>query len=234
MTNVTINDYIELGTLDRTLLEHKQKYAMLLRQKESNQNILLKEKETFKEQERLVHQQKMSVLSLEKEIKALDQEIALKKRRRESVTSHKEFASIEHELALLEQKRELLDERLLQDWETLETHAADFKKQAQLYEKNALDKQKELIELGEKEANEQAVIITLEEQRNKALAKLPVEWVERYKTLQSRVPNPYVPVINGICSGCSYAVLQKDLIDLRAHRMVHCKECYRLLYQEQS
>jgi predicted nucleic acid-binding Zn-ribbon protein len=96
------------------------------------------------------------------------------------------------------------------------------------------DTEKEVQTLSAQQEAEQGLISSLEEQRHKALVKLPAEWVARYSSLLQQVPNPYVPVINGICSGCSYAVLQKDLIDLRAHRMVYCKECYRLLYLEQG
>ena len=60
------------------------------------------------------------------------------------------------------------------------------------------------------------------------------EFVELYLSKKKQIQNPVVPAHQGTCSACFYAVLAQDLVRLRKHQLVPCKQCYRLLYSEEA
>ncbi len=68
-------------------------------------------------------------------------------------------------------------------------------------------------------------------QERAALEKnVPAEWLEKYASMRSRVPDPVVPVINGHCSACVYKVSDQDMLMLSRNKLLQCKDCYRFLY----
>lgn len=70
-------------------------------------------------------------------------------------------------------------------------------------------------------------------QRPAIVNQVNQDWLEKYMNMYGRVSNPVVEVMQGICSGCFYAVPHQDLARLKNRALLQCNSCYRFLYDPQ-
>lgn len=148
----------------------------------------------------------------------------------ENVSNPREYTSLSQEIEGLiarqkQQEDEILqllavyefEEKLVQNKaDVLVVHQAEMEKKLE-----ACTFQKKVIE---------ATMNQLDEQRREYIKNVQPELLTKYEQMRAQISNPVVPVKNNVCTGCFYEVRPHDLIDVRHHKLVHCKECYRLLY----
>ena len=60
---------------------------------------------------------------------------------------------------------------------------------------------------------------------------VPKELVDKYLSMKERVPNPAVEILKDSCSSCFYAISTPDLLEAEKHKLITCKDCYRLLFK---
>lgn len=148
----------------------------------------------------------------------------------ENTGSTKEYIAIEHALADCVAQRKKIEELVFDLWNKRDAREVSCAEDAKISEAYSLEMQ-ELINknvqlLATLEAEHSALLAG----RSELQASSPVEFVEKYESMRKSVDNPVVSVINGTCSGCSVQLQNSDIMQLKRHVLVPCKECYRLLY----
>ena len=90
--------------------------------------------------------------------------------------------------------------------------------------KKAISENKQKIE------SLQSNLTAYEQKRPEKEKIVPEGWLEKYTIMKARVPDPVVPITEGACSTCFYALTNQDVIRARKGCLLQCKGCYRLLY----
>jgi uncharacterized protein len=168
------------------------------------------------------------------ETRLRDEEERIKNRRMrmQQIRNERELAAVKHEIDLSRESNSLLEEELLQLFETLETKnkvletlSADLTKQEAELEERQLDVDAKREELGERLA------ATIAE-RNGLAAAIDQSDLDRYERLRARRAGvAVVPIRQGNCGGCGVTVPQRLLLEI--HRnvdVVPCPSCNRLLH----
>ncbi|MDK2972679.1 MAG: uncharacterized protein PWP23_2434 [Candidatus Sumerlaeota bacterium] len=79
-------------------------------------------------------------------------------------------------------------------------------------------------------------IDALQKARAKTVPKIDAPSLELYERVRKRWPdNPVVPVRNGSCTGCNYALLPNRLVELhRNDSLFQCDHCSRILSEDET
>lgn len=177
-----------------------------------------------------VHDLRKQIDEKELELKMLRDRERTKKDQLESVSSPKEYMSLNNELANLERAKSVHEDAIIELWQQRENAEAELTEQQKLYEQYLNDVAKRKDELHSER-------LQLEVQRDTVMQRLEIvakqvypPLFEQYTNMKATVPNPAVPVIDGACSACFYVVTANDLNAIKRHKLVQCKECYRLLF----
>jgi predicted nucleic acid-binding Zn-ribbon protein len=106
------------------------------------------------------------------------------------------------------------------------------KRNIQEQREKILETSTEIEELSKQKNAAEGVVSELREERNTLLAQLPQEWRTKYDRMLESVPDPIVAVVSNVCGSCFYAIVGKDLNQLRAGELLPCRSCYRILFME--
>lgn len=200
-----------------------------------------KESQQLKSQEQRLHddlenskrqwiEAKKGVDDKELEVKDLEQKETTKKKRIDTVTNHREYQSLKAELDTIKEKQQQLETEVLEAWHGLEITT----KQHEAKKSDVASKVGQVHEaMAKAHVQHEELTKTIKDrlQERAALEKnVPAEWLEKYASMRSRVPDPVVPVINGHCSACVYKVSDQDMLMLSRNKLLQCKDCYRFLY----
>ena len=175
---------------------------------------------------------KKEVDNKELSMKEFDVKQKEKQRQLERISNSREYQSLAHKIETIKKVQHDYEEGLLSSWHTLEAVTRDY-----MQKKEEIDNRCQELEKLLEDYSKQKEIIknTLEEHqtdRSTLEIGIPEEWLEKYAVMRKAVANPVVPVLNGACSACFYTIPQQDIIRLRKHAMLQCKDCYRFLYTE--
>lgn len=169
----------------------------------------------------------------ELEMKALDDREKEAQRKLDVLQNPKEYAPLKKEIDQLKEQQHAFEQILIQTWQEAEAAERAYKSQQGTHEQKIQELNAELATKQKEREEKISQIAEFKKTRHEKEQGLPVEWLEKYAMMQSRVPNPVVPVINGTCSGCFYVVSPQDIMALRRRKLLQCKECYRFLYLEE-
>lgn len=218
---IQLDQYIE--TINRDSKKIEQEMALITAQEHAATVQLNDAKQQL-------HDAQKKVDEYELEMKTLDTQEQEKKRRLEFVSNHKEYQSLKSEIDLLKKKQSELEDTLIHAWHLLEgaqaayaAHQGRAQEQTTQLHTQLQEKQQAHAELVRKQ-HEQEQIRQGKEQG------VPAEWLDKYRMMRARVPDPVVPVVHGSCSACFYKVTEQDLVLLRRNKLMQCKDCYRFLY----
>jgi len=185
---------------------------------------------SLEEGKKVVLSLKKRVDELELSMKELDSMEAQKKKRLEEVSGPREYKSIQSELAAVNKKQHNLEQELVDLWNKYELA----QKQSETLQTESVQKLQELDTSIDQTNNELSQVnqkIEGREQEREGLKKgIPEEWLDSYSTMRRQVTDPVVPVVGGSCSACFYPVTAQVIQELKAHKLVPCRSCYRLLY----
>ena len=195
----------------------------------------LKEQDDFQaaavEAARLVaHALRKNLDNGELEAQELREQEKTKKIRLDVVTSPREYTSLHHELATIEEKLTTHEEALFALWQEYE-QAEKLYRELQATYATSHDVARVAIadkksRFGQEHKELESLMIVREQYKERILP----EWLERYERMRQSVANPVVPLAERYCSGCSYEIPAQDIIALGHHKIITCKNCYRLLY----
>ncbi len=171
---------------------------------------------------------KVDIIDLK--IKEIDERSAKKKLAFQACTNEKEYKALKKEIAVLEIEHQDYEDQLVSGWHELESteKKRDAKKEA--IEQQLRKEEEELEALKEKHEKLEQTHMHATQERSDLTQKLQGKWLDIYNKMKNRVSDPIVPALNSSCSSCYYQILHQDLASLRKNALVHCRNCYRLLY----
>jgi len=230
MSEHPFQKFIDLIQFDRetqVLHQNNEKLQKEIANLELTKNKLL---HSLEEGKKNVLSLKKKVDELELSMKELDSMESEKKKRLEEVSGPREYKSIQSELAAVNKKQHDLEQELVDLWNKYESA----QKQSETLQTESVQKLQEEDTAIEQMDNELSQInqkIEGREQEREVLKKgIPEEWLDSYATMRRQVTNPVVPVVGDSCSACFYPVTAQVIQELKAHKLVPCRSCYRLLY----
>lgn len=219
------------------LIECDQQIHQLMLQKKALdvQNEQFEKERSATEQQAKVSQSKWITLkkevdARELEMKVLDGQEAEKKRRLEHATDYKMYQALKSEIAQIKLAQHNLEEGIIAAWDDLESAKREYDTQSTALAQKDIAIDSALAQNTQKSVEIDAQIEQLHAKRDTLEKQIPDEWRDKYTMMRARVPNPVVPVINGICSACFYRVLDQDILALTHRKLLQCKDCFRLLY----
>ncbi|MEX0672013.1 MAG: hypothetical protein WD068_01525 [Candidatus Babeliales bacterium] len=167
-------------------------------------------------------------------MKELNQHESDCKKKLEVVQNQKEYKAIMSELETIQAQQQNQEVTLLSGWNTVEQAEKVYQHKA--HEMNAqrteleqqFNEKSQLLEQSRQEFEQH------EEQRKEKLVGVNKEWLEQYTAMRSRVANPVVPVRDGMCTACYLSMPAQTLADLRRHKLLQCRQCFRFLYLEET
>ena len=220
-------DFVESDhLLDVTI----QKKAVLSQEIDYFQHMIADEEAKVRTLRKRVHDLKKEVDIQDLEVRALRTQEKEKQNKLTFITAPREYLSLQHELEILSQKIDRYEDNLMKRWQQLEDEELLLRQEV---ERSTQEQQRVSFVLQDKEKKLQDInstIDTIITQRDAKEQCITEEWREIYHAMKERVPNPAVPVVEGACSACFYHVSPNDLALLRRHKILQCKDCYRLLY----
>lgn len=170
----------------------------------------------------------------EHELKMKDLQVVEKQKKEflDRVENQKEYAAIKKEISQIQSEQQTHEKILLDAWNKLE----NLEKEQHAFLEGSEKKRAELTHSREEVVSKieslRQEYSTHMHQRANMEKNVPQEWLDKYFLMRERVVDPVVPVIQGNCSSCFYAVPSQDVGIIRRGKLVQCKDCYRLLYLE--
>jgi uncharacterized protein len=206
----------DIQQIDENVLENQKKISNFDMNVEQSKEIL--------------SQKKKNTRSIELKINAIDEEEKDKKKKSDEIKDQKSYNALQKELSILSIERQDTEELLISAWNEVEALdkkiIQDEKKQQDEIKKlqdviiEKQDKKKDLLE------KEKAIIL----QRSEQASQVSSDWLTRYEKMRSKVENPIVPILDSSCSVCYYMILPQDLTRIKKGAVLHCRNCYRLIY----
>lgn len=222
--------FVDFVESDRSTDILVQKKELLMREIEHLQGHIKEEEAKVGFLRKTVHELKKEVDVQDLEVRALRTQEQEKKVKLALVTVPREYLSLQHELELLAQKIDDYEDRLISRWQELED-----RQQVLQQETERLNQEQQRVARVMTEKQQVLAVMNsdiehfIQERKSKEHFVVP-EWRETYYAMKERVPNPAVPVAENACSACFYHIPPNDLALLRRHKILQCKDCYRLLY----
>jgi predicted nucleic acid-binding Zn-ribbon protein len=234
MNETPFHGFIDLIAFDQELHQIELAINSLEQERKKQQLEEQRLEQELEQVKRLWINAKKAVDDVELQTKELEQKEQLKKKRIDSATNHREYQSLKAEIEALGVQQQNLEKELLAAWHVLEQTAKNYELKKSEHETRLADLKK-----AEQATTEQQQQLTLElnnklKERPAKEKIVPIEWLEKYAVMRSRVVDPVVPVINGHCSSCVYKVSEQDMIMLGRNKLLQCKDCYRFLYLPSS
>ena len=168
------------------------------------------------------------------ETRLKDEEERTKNRRMrmQRIRNDRELAALKHEIDLSKESCALLEEELLQLFETLETRGAALKAlEAELATQETQLEERQLdVDAKREELKERLDATTAE--RNQLASAIEAFELDRYDKLRARRGGvAVVPIIQGDCKGCGLRVPPRLLMEIHHNvDVVVCPSCNRFLY----
>lgn len=219
------------------LVELDQQYHQLLIEK----STLLSEMEQLEQDIDFLHNKleeaHQVVVNLRKKIniaeldlKSLDLKEQEKKKQIDNVLTTKEYYSFEKELSDLKVKKSDLESEILFFMQQLENAELEYEKIEKEVPSKIQETETNIKNLQRRINYIDIQINELSKQRPIAEKKIPSDYLELYSSMRGSVINPVVPAKNNNCSACSISITMQDLQNIRQHKLVKCRNCFRLLY----
>lgn len=225
--------FIDLVSFDQKIHAVEQELQSLrnsLKELDDQKNLACK---TIDEMKLQLHDVKKKVDDQELSMKVLDQQETEKKKRLESISNPKEYSALKSELDRINEQQRVTEVELIEAWNQLEIYQKKFHAQENNV-KNKLDEFGQMKVEFERKLEAAGIILeNLNMERVNLLGAVPQELLDNYEHMRGMVSNAVVPVINGSCSACFYAVPAQDLGALRRGKLLPCKSCYRILFLEE-
>ncbi len=222
--------FVSLSTIDQQFLSLQRTLDSLEKNSENLKAALNAATRSLQEKHLEFSTNQKKLADLELDLRAIFSSIMKKQKQLEVSSSTREYQSLTNEIAELELKKSHLEENILTLWQQIED-------QQELLKQLIIKSDAATVQIAQEQNKNDAAIAEIKAQmsvlKNDAEAlynDLNPLILTNYLQMKEKVPNPGVQVVDGRCGGCYYPVSSQDLADLRKHKILACKDCYRLLY----
>lgn len=172
---------------------------------------------------------KKAIDDLELELRTLDDDLKHKNRSLDVVTAEKQLRALEHEIAMLTRKKESLNDLQVDQWLAYETVQHE-----QLAKNPVVDNQLEALRIAintlTQDVEQTKIALKTAHEEQQALVNLfDDHWLPVYQRMKTHIQDPIVLVQKDSCGGCFYPLQAQMLIKLRHNEVLTCSLCNRLL-----
>ncbi|HXW86248.1 MAG TPA: hypothetical protein VEK38_02800 [Candidatus Bathyarchaeia archaeon] len=234
MSNHPFRVFIDLIALDGNILvlqqdiaTHVRRIDVLKNEQKKYDNELEKARLSVMEAQKMVHE-------TERDMKVLDEQEQIKKKQLEAIAHYKEYQSMKHELEYIHEEQQKQEGRVIEAWNRLETLQKLYETTKKEYtiHKDRMEHDITVLqsELQQRENQYQELLM----QRPGKEQYVPKEWLEKYGSMRSKVADPVVPIMEGLCGACYQILPEQERIRASRGSLLQCKGCYRLLYNEEA
>lgn len=234
MNNAPFGAFVNLISLDQEIRICHEKIAHL---KQESETLLAQQQELTGRLEQFtqhITELQNMVKAQERILQDLDQQERAKKEQLDHMQDPKQYQPLKREIDRLKTEQNEKENYLLSVWNKLDSAQKEFE---ELQTQHAT----KLAELVQQVATKQDQIAQIEQdleikkqERPAQEIGVPDEWLEKYSHMRLRVVDPVVPVMQGSCGACSYAVTEQELIRLKRKALLQCKGCFRLLFMQEA
>jgi len=221
-----------LVELDKQISIIEQEINTLKKGLEHDSQVITRQQDTLSNMQQVYKNEQKSVDFIELNIKDLKDKEKNKSLQLDNVSNPKEYRALEKEIEninrrLVEQERllEVAFDKLEKAKEDFDTGSKDLVLKNDQLEKDIVLKNSLIDELVAK-------IESFASSRAEALKSVPEEWQQKYERMRHSVADPVVAAVSGTCGACFYSVPHQDMIRLKNHGVLLCRNCYRFLYFE--
>ena len=172
---------------------------------------------------------KKAIDDLELELRTIDDDLKHKNRQLDVITAEKQLRALEHEIAMLTRKKETLNDLQVDQWLAYETVQHEQVTQSPAVD-NELEKRKLAVTALAQDIEQTKIATATAQEELLALINiLDDHWLPVYQRMKIHIPDPIVLVQKDSCGGCFYPLQAQMLIKLRHSEVITCTLCNRLL-----
>ncbi len=222
--------FLAFVTQDTAIVQGQKKQAIIERKIQEKKSTLHAQQELLREAQQQAHDAKKRVDAQELEIKVVRERQRSLKNKLDSAASPKEYFSLESEIKAVAAELDTHENKL---FELFEVHESLEKKAGELdfqvvtlrdtVNNDCAQLAQELHELQKELEDHQGIYDELKHHVNP-------EMLEKFLSMKEMIENPVVPVEKNACSACFTGIPAQDLVAINKHKLVPCKDCFRLLY----
>ena len=224
---------LSLRDIDAAILEAKGKIKALEGEVALIERRIAAEKEAFSK--RVEEHKALRLRATEKALEAdeMDEKIrAYQHKLDHDIIPYKEMEYLREQVELLKARIDEVEEEALRLMEEVEEDERKLREDEKAHEDRLSKLEEEKAEIEGKIARLKEEIARLEAEREAALRDIPLHLRSHYERLLEMYPDPVVPIVDGICSGCHLNVSQTTVDRARQGEVVTCDNCSRFLYLE--
>ncbi len=175
-----------------------------------------------------------NVDSCELEMRSFEKEEQDLKLHIDQVRYTNEYQALKREIELLKKKQHDYENVLVAAWGKLEALQKELIYKKQEIEKNVAALEEVICQEEQKKGELDAKIERGIQERKVLEKEVPEIWMQQYLNKRAISDDPIVPVVSGCCSVCFYNLSSQDYMHMKKSRLTQCRECYRLLYEQQE
>lgn len=172
--------------------------------------------------------------SFELELKTINAQETDKKLKLERISNSREFFALNQELEDIIKKKTKLETEYLNGWQELETLEKEITEVNKNLELNIANEVKEIDNFKRRRLSIENQLRDLIARRDQAIKLVEPELLGQYTSMKQSTKNPVVKVKREGCGGCFYILSPQDLVSLEQHKLIRCKNCYRIVYNPEE
>ncbi len=148
-----------------------------------------------------------------------------------AIKTNKEYQAAVKEISEAKRQNREREERILQSMEKIEElNQKTAQLESDIADKNAAY-EKRLAELDARMAEHEKEIEAFEARRPELLDGIDTALMRKYDHVRRRYPDALVPILKGVCSGCSMNVPpQLNIEVMKGLEFKNCPSCHRLIF----
>lgn len=222
--------FIKFVTVDQQILNLSKQLSFLKVQVDKYFDKINQLKDQILSGEHRIDLQKKQIKTLELETKIIETDLKSKISKLEKTSGLKEYRSLETEISSLQNRRSSLDDQLLELIGNLDNENLNFEKikLENQKEQSAISSQIKNLEAEESQINQKIESLSLE--KAELQNQIPKDFLSKFLHMKQTIENPVVKVENNACGACHVTLTSADINSLRHHKLIQCRECFRLLY----
>ncbi len=220
---------LHIASCDALIAHHEHHIATLTKQLQQQQTQLdAAEAEHATAPKKLIAMKK-AIDDLELELRSIDEDLKHKHRQLSIITAEKQLRALEHEIAMLSRKKETLNDLQVDQWLAYETFQHEQISQNPLVDSQLEKLRVTVASLQQDIEQTQSLLATTQEEQQALVNLFDDHWAPIYKRMKIHMQDPVVIVQKDSCGGCFYPLQAQMLIKLRHNEVITCMLCNRLL-----
>jgi predicted nucleic acid-binding Zn-ribbon protein len=225
---------IELQQIERKVQDLKEQKARAPKQIAALQDEEREAERSLQEKQEMLKSTQKSRLELEREVEDLERRKAKSKEKLLEVKSNKEYQAMLKEIDDLDDLIRGCEDRIIEQMETAEVLVEQTREHERVLSEARNKLQREGAQLEMEATKADALIESLEGQKEQLEPQIPSDLLKRYQFLRAnRGGVALAPVNKGTCQVCHMNLPPQAVIDLQKDEMMmHCPNCQRIIYWE--